>query len=56
VCLGRKTLWVEGPAGVFSGLGQRVLTTDNGEHALMDVRSITIGNAANDGVAATAHA
>jgi len=46
VCLGRKTIWVEGPAEVFSGLGQRVLTTDSGDHALMDVRSIVIGDAA----------
>jgi protein involved in temperature-dependent protein secretion len=28
---------------VYHGLGQRVLTTDTGEHAVMDVRQILIG-------------
>jgi type VI secretion system protein ImpE len=41
--LGRRTDWVEGPAGVFSGLGQRVLTTGDGDHPLLDVRTILVG-------------
>jgi type VI secretion system protein ImpE len=42
IALARKTLWTEQAPDVFSGLGQRILTTDAGEHALMDVRSIRI--------------
>ena len=41
--------WVEAPAGVFSGLGQRVLATDVGEFPLMDVREILIAPAADSG-------
>ncbi len=43
VRLGRKTVWQEQAPGVFFGLGQRVLTTDAGDHALMDVRTVLIG-------------
>lgn len=43
VRLGRKTVWQEQPPGVFYGLGQRVLTTDAGDRALMDVRTVVIG-------------
>jgi type VI secretion system protein ImpE len=56
VCLARKTLWIEGPPNVFSGVGQRVLTTDAGEHALMDIRSILIGDPAADQAQPAAHA
>lgn len=41
--LSRRTDWTEASAGVFTGLGQRVLATDGGEHALLDVRTILIG-------------
>lgn len=41
--LGRKTAWQEQAPGVFCGLGQRVLTTDGGDHALMDVRTVLFG-------------
>ena len=41
--LGRKTVWQEQAPGLFCGLGQRVLTTESGDHALMDVRTILIG-------------
>lgn len=44
--LARKTVWNEDSPEVYFGLGQRILTTDAGEHALMDVRSIVIGEAA----------
>jgi type VI secretion system protein ImpE len=43
VRLARKTVWNEQAPEVFVGFGQRVLTTDTGEHALMDVRSIVLG-------------
>ncbi len=38
--LARKTAWRELQPGVWAGLGQRVLGSDAGEHALMDVREI----------------
>ena len=41
--LARKTEWRETAAGVFTGLGQRQFSTDGGEYALMDVRTITLG-------------
>ena len=43
--LARRTTWDEVQPDVFVGLGQRVLTTDTGQHALMDVRSIRFGEA-----------
>jgi len=46
VCLARKTVWEERSPGVFHGFGQRVLTTEAGEHPLMDVRKIALGAAA----------
>jgi type VI secretion system protein ImpE len=42
--LGRKTEWQEPAAGVFLGLGQRVLTTDAGEYALLDIREIDLAS------------
>jgi type VI secretion system protein ImpE len=50
--LGRKTVWQQEAADVFSGLGQRILTTDKGEHGVMDVRSILLAGAAADAVGA----
>lgn len=46
ICLGRTTVWNEEAPGVFFGLGQRIFTTDNGDHAVMDVRTVRIGDAA----------
>jgi type VI secretion system protein ImpE len=46
ITFARKTVWQEGAPGLFTGLGQRVLATDSGEHALMDVRAVVIGDAA----------
>jgi type VI secretion system protein ImpE len=46
VCLARKTVWEEMSPGVFHGFGQRLLTTEAGEHPLMDVRKIVLGAAA----------
>jgi type VI secretion system protein ImpE len=42
VCLARKTVWQEISRGVFHGLGQRLLATDQGEYPMMDVRSIQL--------------
>jgi type VI secretion system protein ImpE len=44
--LARQTVWKEDAAEVYVGLGQRILATDAGEHALMDVRTIVIGEPA----------
>jgi type VI secretion system protein ImpE len=38
--LARKTEWQEIRADVWTGLGQRILGTDVGDHALMDIREI----------------
>ena len=46
VCLARKTVWEEMSPGVFHGFGQRVHTTEAGEHPLMDVRKIVLGDSA----------
>ena len=43
ISLARKTVWTEQAPEVFTGLGQRILTTDGGDHPLMDVRTILIG-------------
>lgn len=44
--LARKTEWRELRPEVWAGLGQRMLGSDAGEHALMDVREILFGEAA----------
>jgi len=49
VRLARKTVWSENSPDMFVGLGQRVLATDAGEHALMDVRCIQIGEQVQGG-------
>jgi len=38
--LGRKTLWQESFPNYFTGLGQRMLVTDIGDHPLLNTRSI----------------
>ena len=40
--LSRKTEWIEASAGTFLGRGQRMLTTDAGEYAVMDIRRIDL--------------
>lgn len=42
--LARRTEWVE-HEGDYHGLGQRLLTTDNGEFALLDLRTIEFDDA-----------
>lgn len=43
--LSRKTDWVDAGADTFIGIGQRLLATDAGDVALMDLRSLTIEQA-----------
>lgn len=43
--LARKTEWSELAPGSFAGQGQRLLATDTGEHALMDIRMIELDGA-----------
>jgi type VI secretion system protein ImpE len=45
--LARKTVWREDTPEMFVGIGQRILATDSGEHPIMDVRSILLGDGAN---------
>jgi type VI secretion system protein ImpE len=40
IVLGRSTSWRDLGSETFAGLGQRIFTTDAGDHALMDVRHI----------------
>ncbi len=56
VRLARKTEWHEAAPEVFHGLGQRVLTTDAGEHPVMDVRTIVLTPEATDVAGEVAHA
>ncbi len=42
LALARRSEWTEVRAGVFHGLGQRVLSTDTGDFPLMDVREIVL--------------
>jgi len=51
VALARKTIWREEAPDVYTGLGQRIVTTDAGEHALLDIRTVTIAEAAAEGTA-----
>lgn len=46
IALARKTVWNESQAGLFTGLGQRILATDAGELGLMDIREIEFDPAA----------
>lgn len=43
--LALATDWLGGEAGTTAGIGQRLLATDTGECALMDLRTLTIGQA-----------
>ena len=42
LALSRRTDWRETGPGVFVGLGQRLIATDSGEFALMDIRSVVL--------------
>jgi len=52
--LARATDWREQPGGAFHGIGQRMLTTDQAEVALLDVRVITLDTVPVEPAAATA--
>jgi len=42
--LARATEWADAGADTFTGLGQRLLATNEGDTALMDLRSLVIGD------------
>lgn len=42
VVLGRKTEWAEPAPEIYFGQGQKMLATDAGDHALMDIRSVVL--------------
>jgi type VI secretion system protein ImpE len=44
--LARRTEWREVAPDVFHGIGQRVWTTEAGEHSIMDVRTVLLGDGA----------
>ncbi|HHJ18726.1 MAG TPA: virulence protein SciE type [Gammaproteobacteria bacterium] len=43
--LARKTEWQQYSEGLYTGLGQRLLTTGEDEYSLMDIRSISLDTA-----------
>jgi type VI secretion system protein ImpE len=47
LALAHRTEWAEPLPGFYTGLGQRVLTTDQGDLALMDIRRIDINPSAD---------
>jgi type VI secretion system protein ImpE len=55
ICLARKTIWNEPTAGVYEGLGQRLLTTEEREFPLLDVRSIVLNCTPEEGAGASAN-
>lgn len=44
LALARRTEWREDPPGVFTGLGQRLITTDAADYGLMDLRSVVLAS------------
>jgi type VI secretion system protein ImpE len=40
--LARKTEWLQLADGIYQGLGQRMLVTDQDEYSLLDIRKITV--------------
>jgi type VI secretion system protein ImpE len=44
--LSHKTEWLEPADGVYIGMGQRLLASDVGEHSLLDVRVLRLGEEA----------
>ena len=43
--LARKTEWQELGEGTYTGLGQRIITTDSNEYSLLDIRTVLFSNA-----------
>ena len=56
LALARRTDWRETTPGVFTGLGQRLIVTDQAELGLMDVRSVVIETDASASAGADADA
>ena len=56
LALARRTDWRETAPGVFSGLGQRLIVTDQAERGLMDVRLVTVEAGAEAGSEVSAEA
>src|SRR6185369_3438799 len=54
VVMARSTEWTEHPGSTFLGLGQRLLTTDQGELGLMDLRLIKLDSVDDSAPAAPA--
>ena len=52
VRMSRRTEWLEPEAGVYLGMGQRILTTDADDYPLMDVRLIALDTDAQGEAAA----
>ena len=54
IALARKTVWQETGANTYQGLGQRIITTDEGDIPLLEIRtiSVTAPDAAVDAVGA----
>jgi type VI secretion system protein ImpE len=50
--MARRTEWADCGSGLFTGMGQRMLTTDGGEYPLLETRSIEL-EAAVDSAAGT---
>lgn len=46
--LARKTEWIDHAYGLRTGLGQRMLATDCGEYAIMDIRAIQFERSPTD--------
>ena len=44
--MSRRTAWLQGGAHTFLGVGQKMWMTDQGEHALLDVRELVCGDGA----------
>lgn len=49
IALARKTVWEEVAADTHHGLGQRIITTDNEDAPLMEIRAVSLNRAATDG-------
>jgi len=45
--LARRTEWLDRPGDTFLGVGQRMLATDDGEHALLDIRQVDLTGVAD---------
>ncbi len=47
IVLARKTSWESIGPDAYRGLGQRIITTDTGDTALLDIRTISVGHEGN---------